>query len=309
MIGRPRARTSTRRKEPQHPTLRHAALILAITAGILASRMGAHAPGSTTLQPTLLHAEDRATPAPRVQTITSAALDGALVAARVTTESALRLATVTFAMESVPTEQRRIAASVSAAAEVTFRSTAETVATAAPATGEPIVPPVIEATPAPPAAPTPAPRPAPTAAPPPPTPPPTPAPTAAPPTPTPPPAATPTPTPAVVSTPPTPTGGRFATPAEVVAALSRTPWPQDTWGRVIAITLCESGVDSDRDGQYDRVDTQALGAGGLYLGALQINREHRFRTTYNLLTLADNLNAGYELWLGAGRSFVPWGCA
>jgi hypothetical protein len=96
---------------------------------------------------------------------------------------------------------------------------------------------------------------------------------------------------------------------EVTAALARTPWPQDTWARVISIGLCESGQDSDRDGRYDRMDTQAQGAGGLYLGVLQISREHRFRTPYNLLTLSDNLNAGYELWVAAGRSFSPWGCA
>lgn len=93
------------------------------------------------------------------------------------------------------------------------------------------------------------------------------------------------------------------------ATLSRTPWPQETWGKVLSIAYCEAGIDSNRDGQYDLVDTQAIGAGGLYLGALQISREHRFKTAYNLLTLQDNLNAGYELWVAAGRSFGPWGCA
>ena len=112
----------------------------------------------------------------------------------------------------------------------------------------------------------------------------------------------------VVAVPPA-DASRFVSTSDLTAALARTPWPQETWGKVVSIALCESGQDSDRDGRYDRVDTQALGAGGLYLGVLQISREHRFETPYNLLTLMDNLNAGYELWVAAGRSFAPWGCA
>lgn len=115
--------------------------------------------------------------------------------------------------------------------------------------------------------------------------------------------------PALAQTAPPAAGARFATQAEVAAALARSPWPEETWPRVIAIAFCESGVDSDHDGRYDVVDTQALGAGGLYIGALQISREHRFPAPYDLYALADNLAAGYELWLRAGRSFVPWGCA
>lgn len=261
------------------------------------------------------------TPAPAVTNL-EASLDGsrpdgAVVAVRVLTERALRLAPPTLPVENItPPALARANAEAPPGAH-TSTAIAETLAAVGPeppAQDEGTAPPAEVATPTrtPSPAPTPSPTPASTASPTPAPPPPTAAPT---PTvvPTPPPA-TPSPTPTVAPTP-VPTAvaaiatGRFVTIPEVTAALASTPWPQETWQRVISIGLCESGQDSDRDGRYDRMDTQALGAGGLYLGVLQISREHRFRTPYNLLTLSDNLNAGYELWVAAGRSFAPWGCA
>lgn len=123
--------------------------------------------------------------------------------------------------------------------------------------------------------------------------------------------ATPTPAPqpivkAAVAPPPVPS--RYATIGELNVALAQTPWPAELWPSVVAVALCESGVDRDRDGRYDAVDTQASGAGGRYIGALQIGAAHRFNQPYDLHSLVGNLAAGYELWAGAGGSFAPWGC-
>lgn len=121
--------------------------------------------------------------------------------------------------------------------------------------------------------------------------------------------ATPTPEPvvhaAVIAVPPP---SRYATLGEVNVALAQTPWPAELWPRVVAIAICEAGIDSDRDGRYDQVDTQAIGAGGRYIGALQIGADHRFSRPYDLHRLIDNLAAGYELWTSAGGSFAQWGC-
>lgn len=121
--------------------------------------------------------------------------------------------------------------------------------------------------------------------------------------------ATPAPEPvvraAVIALPP---ASRYATLGELNVALAQTPWPAELWPRVIAIATCEAGIDSDRDGRYDQIDTQASGAGGRYIGALQIGAAHTFSRPYDLHRLVDNLAAGYELWLSAGRSFAPWGC-
>jgi hypothetical protein len=80
------------------------------------------------------------------------------------------------------------------------------------------------------------------------------------------------------------------------------------WSEVIRIAQCESGGDTDRDGYKDVVDTQARGAGGLYVGVMQVDRTHRFSVTYDLDTLEGNLHAAHELWVRAGGSFRPWGC-
>ena len=121
--------------------------------------------------------------------------------------------------------------------------------------------------------------------------------------------ATPAPEPilraAVVTAPP---ASRYATIGEMNVALAQTPWPADLWPRVVALAICEAGIDSDRDGHHDAVDTQAMGAGGRYVGALQIGAAHAFSRPYDLHQLVDNLAAGYELWASAGGSFAPWGC-
>ena len=111
---------------------------------------------------------------------------------------------------------------------------------------------------------------------------------------------------AAVAAPPPPS--RYATIGEVNVALAQTAWPAEVWPTVVAIALCEAGVDRDRDGRYDAVDTQASGAGGRYIGALQIGAAHGFSQAYDLRSLVGNLAAGYELWAEAGRSFAPWGC-
>jgi hypothetical protein len=105
-----------------------------------------------------------------------------------------------------------------------------------------------------------------------------------------------------------PTTARYASRPDIEAALAQTPWPAELWPRIIAIAMCESGVDTNRDGYYDVVDTYARGAGGRYIGVLQIGADHRFSRAYDLTVLLDNLNAGYELWAAAGGSFGPWGC-
>lgn len=121
--------------------------------------------------------------------------------------------------------------------------------------------------------------------------------------------ATPAPEPvvraAVIALPP---ASRYATLGELNVALAQTPWPAELWPRVVAIAICEAGIDSDRDGRYDQIDTQASGAGGRYIGTLQIGATHTFSRPYDLHRLVDNLAAGYELWLSAGHSFAPWGC-
>ena len=91
-------------------------------------------------------------------------------------------------------------------------------------------------------------------------------------------------------------------------ALAQTPWPSELWPRVVSLAICEAGIDSDRDGRYDMIDTQEIGAGGQYVGALQIGAGHAFSRPYDLQRLVDNLSAGYELWTSAGGSFAPWGC-
>ena len=91
-------------------------------------------------------------------------------------------------------------------------------------------------------------------------------------------------------------------------ALAGTSWPAELWPRVVAIAFCESGIDSNRDGYYDMADTRASGAGGRYLGVLQIGATHRFSQPWDLFSLSGNLQAGYELWANAGGSFAPWGC-
>ncbi len=120
-----------------------------------------------------------------------------------------------------------------------------------------------------------------------------------------PPAPEPTVRAAVIAAPP---ASRYATIGELNVALAQTPWPAELWPRVVALAMCEAGIDSDRDGRYDTVDTQAMGAGGRYIGALQIGAAHAFSRAYDLHRLVDNLVAGYELWAGAGGSFAPWGC-
>src|SRR5439155_3349516 len=100
----------------------------------------------------------------------------------------------------------------------------------------------------------------------------------------------------------------LASRQDLLDALALTPWPAQQWPKLISIAMCESGVDLDKDGAYDAVDILARGAGGRYIGVLQIGASHVFSQLYDLNTLAGNLNAGYELWVGAGGSFSPWGC-
>lgn len=102
--------------------------------------------------------------------------------------------------------------------------------------------------------------------------------------------------------------GAYASQSEVEATLATTAWPRELWPTVLAIAYCESGIDSDRDGHYDSVDTLASGAGGLYIGVMQIDVKHHFSSQYDLRALRDNLAAGHELWVRAGHSFAPWGC-
>lgn len=109
-------------------------------------------------------------------------------------------------------------------------------------------------------------------------------------------------------TPVTVTANRYATRADLLQALARTQWDPTLWNTVINIAFCESGVDTDRDGIRDVVDTRASGAGGTYLGVLQIGRSHHFSVPYDLRSLVGNLAAGHELWIDTGRSFAPWGC-
>lgn len=101
---------------------------------------------------------------------------------------------------------------------------------------------------------------------------------------------------------------RYATRADLIEALGRTRWDPAQWATVISIAFCEAGADTNRDGIPDVVDTRASGAGGLYLGVMQIGQAHRFSAPYDLRSLVGNLSAGYELWLDSGRSFAPWGC-
>jgi hypothetical protein len=102
---------------------------------------------------------------------------------------------------------------------------------------------------------------------------------------------------------------RYVGLGDLSAGLSQTPWPKELWPRVTSIALCESGIDTNHDGRYDQVDTRASGAGGRYIGVLQIGVDHIFSKPYDLRSLVGNLSAGYELWLDAGRSFSPWGCS
>jgi hypothetical protein len=140
------------------------------------------------------------------------------------------------------------------------------------------------------------------------------------PEPTPEPPATPEPTPPAAPTPeptpepaPPPTvqpapASTLVTAEEIHAALAVTGWPQELWPVVVRIAFCESGVDRDRDGSYDAANTQASGAGGRYIGVMQIGRDHRFSEPYDLWSLHGNLAAAYELYVRAGHSFSPWGC-
>jgi hypothetical protein len=119
----------------------------------------------------------------------------------------------------------------------------------------------------------------------------------------------PTPVPATVEAPVAPApSSRYVTVAELEAALAETPWPAELWSQVVRIAQCESGSDTNRDGYKDIVDTQAQGAGGLYIGVMQVGRDHRFSVAYDLYSLRGNLLAAHELWARAGQSFSPWGC-
>ena len=105
-----------------------------------------------------------------------------------------------------------------------------------------------------------------------------------------------------------PSAPRYATGAEVKAALAKTSWPEALWPQVMRIAYCESGIDSDRDGLYDLIDTLASGANGRYIGVMQIASAHRFSAGYDLRDMRDNFQAAYELWSIVGGSFAPWGC-
>jgi len=119
---------------------------------------------------------------------------------------------------------------------------------------------------------------------------------------------TPAPEPVVRAAAAVPVASRYASLGDLNAALAQTPWPAALWPSVTSIALCEAGLDTDRDGRYDTVDTQASGAGGRYIGVMQIGVDHVFAKAYDLRSLVGNLSAAYELWSAAGGSFGPWGC-
>ncbi len=119
---------------------------------------------------------------------------------------------------------------------------------------------------------------------------------------------TPAPEPVVRAAAAVPVASRYASLGEMNTALGQTPWPAALWPSVTSIALCEAGLDTDRDGRYDTVDTQASGAGGRYIGVMQIGVDHSFSKSYDLRSLVGNLSAAYELWSAAGGSFGPWGC-
>jgi len=94
------------------------------------------------------------------------------------------------------------------------------------------------------------------------------------------------------------------------AAATAAGWPAATLDKLAQVAFCESGVDTDRDGRYDHVNPSAVGGGGRYIGVLQIyGAVNPAVAGYNLYDLHGNLAAGYQIWLAAGSSFAPWGCA
>lgn len=107
-----------------------------------------------------------------------------------------------------------------------------------------------------------------------------------------------------------PPAAAFVGEAALREAIAATGWPPAVWDRLVLIAFCESGVDTDRDGRYDSVNPSAVGGGGLYIGVLQISASANPAVAhYNLYDLYGNLQAGYKIWLSAGGSFAPWGCA
>ena len=107
-----------------------------------------------------------------------------------------------------------------------------------------------------------------------------------------------------------PPASAFVGESALREAIAATGWPPATWDRLVLIAFCESGVDTDRDGRYDSVNPSAVGGGGLYIGMLQISASANPAVAhYNLYDLYGNLQAGYNIWLSAGGSFAPWGCA
>lgn len=109
---------------------------------------------------------------------------------------------------------------------------------------------------------------------------------------------------------PTPGGAEIYMVSDLRADLARSLWPARYHDTVVQITLCESGTDALKVGRKTTFNVAARGDQGLAHGLLQIRVDlhPRVDRIFELDDPVQNLNAGYVVFLEAGKWFGPWSC-